>query len=96
MTLPYIRRRVSYEKNNQNKAYSGGVDKWRFLAGFTSCRSHKDDNTTAAPTTTEEYNITEPQTDYGPPIDFDETTTEEYDPTTEVPEDVYGPPEDFE
>ena len=84
------------KKTTKTKLVAAALTSGVFLAGFTSCRSHKDDNTTAAPTTTEEYNITEPQTDYGPPIDFDETTTEEYDPTTEVPEDVYGPPEDFE
>ncbi len=84
------------KKTTKTKLIAAALTSGVFLAGFTSCRSHKDDNTTAAPTTTEEYNITEPQTDYGPPIDFDETTTEEYDPTTEVPEDVYGPPEDFE
>ena len=30
------------------------------------------------------------------PEDFDETTTEAYDPSNDVPQDVYGPPEDFE
>lgn len=89
------------KKTTKTKLIAAALTSGVFLAGFTSCRSHKDDNTTATPTTTEDIEITEPATVYGPPTDFDDTTTEEtttekYNPEDEVPEDVYGPPEDFE
>ena len=84
------------KKTTKTKLIAAVLTSGVFLAGFTSCRSHKDDKTTAAPTTTEDYNINVPQTEYGPPEDYDETTTEEYDPSNDVPQDVYGPPEDFE
>ena len=93
------------KKTTKTKLIAAALTSGVFLAGFTSCRSQKNDKkadtTETKPTTTEEYEITEPATVYGPPTDFDDTTTEEtttekYNPEDEVPEDVYGPPEDFE
>ena len=88
------------KKTTKTKLIAAALTSGVFLAGFTSCRSNKNDQTTDKPTT-EDIEITEPATVYGPPTDFDDTTTEEtttekYNPEDDVPEDVYGPPEDIE
>ena len=93
------------KKTTKTKLIAAALTSGVFLAGFTSCRSQKNDKKTDTTltnaTTNEEYDITEPQTVYGPPPALDdektteEITTEKYNPEDDVPEDVYGPPEDF-
>ena len=101
----YIFGGAKYEENNQNKTDCGCFDQWcvfdRVYKLQVSKNDKKTDTTLTNATTNEEYDITEPQTVYGPPPALDdektteEITTEKYNPEDDVPEDVYGPPEDF-
>ncbi|MBQ9232901.1 MAG: hypothetical protein IJ167_02545 [Lachnospiraceae bacterium] len=95
------------KKTTKTKLIAAALTSGVFLAGFTSCRSQKNDKTTENKTTDEttaeiyETDTEIPSTVYGPPgfdddTTVEETTTETYNPEDDVPEDVYGPPEDFE